>query len=76
MVFHPAEEPMLQGALSTDEPATGIRIDRARVRLLNAVAAIGFLDFRRGHPPEQAWCGRTLAQDLAWTDAALQRVGL
>jgi aminoglycoside phosphotransferase (APT) family kinase protein len=76
MVFHSAEEPMLQGALSTYEPATGIRIDRERVRLLNAVAAIGFLAFRRGHPPEETWCGRTLAQDLAWTDAALQRVGL
>ena len=35
MVFHSAEEPMLEGALSTYEPATGIRIDRDRVWLLN-----------------------------------------
>lgn len=76
MVFPPAEEPMLEGALSTYEPATGISIDRDRVRLLNAIAAIGFLAFRRGHLPREAWCGRTLAQDLAWTGAALQRVGL
>lgn len=71
-----ADAPMLEGALSTYEPATGIRIDRDRVWLLNAVAAIGFLAFRRGHLPEEAWCGRTLAQDLAWTSAALQRAGL
>lgn len=71
-----ADAPMLEGALSTYEPATGIRIDRDRVWLLNAIAAIGFLAFRRGHPPEEAWCGRTLAQDLTWTSAALQRVGL
>ncbi len=76
LVFHSAEEPMLEGALSTYEPATGIRIDRDRVRLLNAIAAIGFLAFRWGHPPAEAWCGRTLAQDLAWTGAALERVGL
>ena len=76
MVFPPAEEPMLEGALATYEPAAGIEIDRDRVRLLNAVAAIGFLAFRRGHLPEEVWCGRTLAQDLAWTDAALERVGL
>jgi aminoglycoside phosphotransferase (APT) family kinase protein len=76
MVFPSAAEPMLEGALSTYEPATGIRIDRDRVHLLNAVAAVGFLAFRHGHLPEEAWCGRTLAQDLTWTGAALRRVGL
>ena len=76
MVFALAEEPMLEGTLATYESATGIKIDRDRARLLNAVAAIGFLAFRHGHPPEEAWCGRTLAQDLAWTSAALERVGL
>ncbi len=76
MVFPPAKEPMLEGALATYESATGITIDRDRVRLLNAVSAIGFLAFRHGHPPEETWCGRTLAQDLAWTNAALERVGL
>jgi aminoglycoside phosphotransferase (APT) family kinase protein len=76
MVFATAEEPMLEGALATYEPATGISIDRERVRLLNAVAAIGFLAFRHGHQPQEAWCGRTLAQDLAWTNAALARAGL
>jgi aminoglycoside phosphotransferase (APT) family kinase protein len=76
MIFPPARESMLQGALATYESATGIKIDRDRVRLLNAIAAIGFLAFRRGQPPEEAWCGRTLDQDLAWTTAALAGVGL
>jgi aminoglycoside phosphotransferase (APT) family kinase protein len=76
LVFQQQEEPMLEGAVSAYELATGMKIDRNRVRLLNAVAAIGFLGFRFGHPPEQAWCGRTLQQDLAWTDAALVAAGL
>jgi aminoglycoside phosphotransferase (APT) family kinase protein len=76
MVFQQREEPMLEGALAAYEPATGTKIDRDRVLLLNAVAAIGFLGFRYGHPPEEAWCGRTLEEDLAWTHAALVRVGL
>jgi aminoglycoside phosphotransferase (APT) family kinase protein len=76
MIFQTAEEPMLDGALSVYEPVTGIRIDRERIRLFNAVAAIGFLAFRHGHPPEEAWCGRTLAEDLAWTEGALRLIGL
>jgi aminoglycoside phosphotransferase (APT) family kinase protein len=76
MIFQTAAEPMLDGALASYETATGIRINRHRVRLLNAVAAIGFLAFRHRHPPEEAWCGRTLAEDLAWTDAALRLIGL
>jgi aminoglycoside phosphotransferase (APT) family kinase protein len=76
MIFQTAEEPMLEGALSVYEPATGIRINRERLRLFNAVSAIGFLAFRHGHPPEEAWCGRTLAEDIAWTDGALRSIGL
>jgi hypothetical protein len=58
------------------ESTTRIRIDRERVQLLNAMAAIGFLAFRHGHAPEEKWCGRTLAEDLAWTHAALGAIGL
>ncbi|HTC50424.1 MAG TPA: aminoglycoside phosphotransferase family protein [Steroidobacteraceae bacterium] len=76
MVFSSAETPMLEGARASYESELGIRIDRDRVRLLNAVAAIGFLAFRHGHLPEEAWCGRTLTQDLAWTNDALERVGI
>jgi aminoglycoside phosphotransferase (APT) family kinase protein len=76
MAFPSAKEPMLEGARVTYESATGVEIDRDRVRLLNAVAAIGFLAFRHGHSPDETWCGRTLAQDLAWTKDALERVGI
>lgn len=76
MVFQQHEEPVLEGALSAYEPATGMKIDRDRVLLLNAVAAIGFLGFRYGHPPEEVWCGRTLDQDLAWAHEALAFAGL
>src|SRR5665213_531659 len=76
MIFPTDKEPRLEGARATYESTTGVKIDRDRVRLLNAVAAIGFLAFRRGHLPDEPWCGRTLAQDLAWTDDALKRVGI
>ena len=76
LIFQTAEEPMLDGALAVYEPATGIRIDRERVRLFNAVSAIGFLASRHGHAADEAWCGRTLAEDLAWTDAALRLIRL
>jgi hypothetical protein len=76
MMFCTTEEPMLDGAIVAYERATGVRIDPARVRLLNAIAAIGFLAFRNGHPSEEEWCGRTLAGDLAWTNAALKAAGL
>jgi Phosphotransferase enzyme family len=76
MMFCTTEEPMLDGAIVGYERATGVRIERARVRLLNAIAAVGFLAFRKGHSPEEDWCGRTLAGDIAWTNAALKAAGL
>ena len=76
MVFQQDEEPMLDGALAAYESAMGTGLDHERILLLNAVAAIGFLAFRHGHLPEEACCGRTLVQDLAWTHAALFRAGL
>jgi hypothetical protein len=76
MIFCTMEEPMLDGAIVAYERATGVRIDPARVRLLNSVAAIGFLAFRNGHSADEAWCGRTLAGDIAWTSAALKAAGL
>lgn len=66
---------LLDGAVEAYEPLTGVRIDRDRVRLLNATAAIAFLAFRFGHAPEEDWCGRTLAQDLAWATGALDAAG-
>lgn len=69
-------EEELDGALEAYEPATGVRIDRGRVRLCNAASAICFLAFRRGVPPEERSCGRTLAEDLRWTRTALANIGI
>jgi aminoglycoside phosphotransferase (APT) family kinase protein len=69
-------EDELDGALEAYEPATGVRIDRGRVRLCNAACAICFLAFRRGVPPEERSCGRTLAEDLRWVRIALSKVGI
>lgn len=69
-------EDELDGALEVYEPATGMRIDRERVRLYNAACAICFLAFRRGLPPEARSCGRTLAEDLGWVRAALSGIGI
>jgi hypothetical protein len=76
LILHPGGAAMLEGALASYEPLTGVAIDLDRVRLLHAASAIGFLAHRSGHPPDEPWCGRTLAEDLAWTDGALLALGL
>lgn len=78
MSLHCADgsEPLLEAAATTYEKLSGSAIDRDRVRLLNAIEAIGFLGFRYGHPPEEEWCGRTLAQDLDWANRALTAAGI
>jgi hypothetical protein len=43
---------------------------------LRAIEAIGFLGFRYGHAADEKWCGRTLAEDVEWTDTALRSVGV
>ena len=76
LIFDTATEGLLEGAIAAYEPLTGLRIDREAVRLLNAACAIGFLAFRDGHDADEPWCGRTLAEDLAWTDFAMSRVSV
>jgi aminoglycoside phosphotransferase (APT) family kinase protein len=78
MSLHCADgsEPLLEAAAGVYEELTGAAIHRGRVLLLNATEAIGFLGFRFGHAPEEEWCGRTLAQDLAWADKALRTAGI
>jgi Ser/Thr protein kinase RdoA (MazF antagonist) len=76
LVFEGGHAAMLDGALAVYEAATGVRLDRDRIRLYHAACAICFLAFRAGHAPEEPWCGRTLAEDLAWTDGALAAIGL
>lgn len=73
LVFEAGLDEPLEAALAVYEPATGVRIDRARVLLENAGCALSFLADRRGHPPEARPCGRTLAEDLRWVRGALAR---
>jgi hypothetical protein len=69
-----AHDAMLEGALAVYEPALGRTLSRQRIWLYNAVCAFSYLAFRRGVPAEQNWCGRTLAEDLAWVRGALDRL--
>ena len=66
LAFDLGRSRLLDAALETYGEASGRVIDRGRVMLLNAASAICFLAFRCGVAPEQNWCGRTLAEDLAW----------
>lgn len=74
LVFDHDDETMFDAAVASYEPAAGRRIDRGRVRLYNAVSAICYLAFRQGVPAETRHCGRTLAEDLAWTRKAVAAV--
>jgi aminoglycoside phosphotransferase (APT) family kinase protein len=71
-----ALDQVLEGALAVYEPLVGVALSRARIRLYNAASAVGFLASRDGHAPDENWCGRTLSEDLAWTEYALSRVGV
>ena len=75
LIFDTRGDDMLEAALEVYEPALGVRLDRARIRRLNAACAISFLAFRCGTPPEARSCGRTLAEDLDWVRHALQGMG-
>ena len=68
----PAEE-LYAAAVEVYELGAGVRIDRARVALYNAVCCFSFLG-TRPDDPDARWCGRTLAEDLDWAKRALDRV--
>jgi hypothetical protein len=74
LLFDVGRDDMLDAALAVYEPGVGRRIDRSRVQLYNAACAISYVAFRSGVPPEQEWCGRTLAGDLAWARDAMARL--
>jgi aminoglycoside phosphotransferase (APT) family kinase protein len=76
LLFDVEHEALLEAALAVYEPAVGRRLSRQHIALYNAACAVGFLANRDGVAPEERWCGRTLAEDLAWTRAALGRVGM
>jgi hypothetical protein len=73
LLFDDERDDMLEAALAVYEPMVSRRLSRARIALANAASAASFLAFRDGVAPDEAWCGRTLAQDLAWTRAAIDR---
>jgi hypothetical protein len=74
LIFHHEHDEALEAALAVYEPALGRTLSRDRIRLYNAACAIGFLAFRRGVPPDERSCGRTLAEDVAWVRGALARL--
>ncbi|MCB9673745.1 MAG: aminoglycoside phosphotransferase family protein [Alphaproteobacteria bacterium] len=67
-------QPLLDAALAIYEPATGAVIQMPRLHVENAACAVSFLAYRQETPPGERSCGRTLAEDLAWTRTALARV--
>jgi hypothetical protein len=64
---------MLDAAASVYEAAVGYAIQRGRVRLYNAACAVSFLAYRAGIQPDVRWCGRTLADDLRWSEHAITK---
>jgi aminoglycoside phosphotransferase (APT) family kinase protein len=73
LLFDVGRDDLLDAALAVYEPAVGRTLSRARIALYNAASAASFLAFRDGTSPEEACCGRTLAQDLGWMRAAIDR---
>lgn len=74
LLFDRETTAMLDAALAVYEPAVGRTLSRARIRLYNAVCAISYLASRDGVPADRRWCGRTLAEDLAWVRLAIARL--
>jgi aminoglycoside phosphotransferase (APT) family kinase protein len=63
-------------ALKSYGHATGVMLERRTIFLHNALSACCYLANRLGQPADEPWCGRTLAEDMAWCDEALRRVGI
>jgi aminoglycoside phosphotransferase (APT) family kinase protein len=76
LVFDADHHPLFDATVAVYEERTGLHVSRARVFLHHAAMAVTYLAFRRGHAPEESWCGRTLAEDLRWTRTAIARIGV
>jgi aminoglycoside phosphotransferase (APT) family kinase protein len=74
LVFASNRYELFDSASSGYERIVGRPIRRDRVFLYNAACAITFLAFRAGVRAAERWCGRTLAEDLQWSDHAIARV--
>jgi hypothetical protein len=64
---------LLEAAIDAYEPATGRHLHRGRILLYNAACAVGFLAYRAGTRPDKVSCGRTLAEDLRWSNHVVPR---
>ncbi len=75
LVFAAVPDALLDAAMAAYRGATGIALDRHRVLVRNALAAVAYLADRAGHGADEVVAGRTLAGDLRWTAWALDRCG-
>jgi hypothetical protein len=73
LLFDVERDEILEAALAAYEPVVGRKLSRERIRVYNAVCSASYLAFRDGVPPDEKWCGRTLAEDLRWIRVALAR---
>lgn len=67
---------LLDRALKSYFDATGRTLETKKIYLHNALSACSYLASRVGQDANTKCCGRTLAEDSAWTDTALRRAGL
>ena len=75
LAFAAVPDALLDAAMRTYRDATGVALDRHRVLVHNALAAVGHLADRAGHGAGEVVAGRTLDGDLGWTRWALGRCG-
>jgi aminoglycoside phosphotransferase len=73
LIFDFADTNLLTSTCQTYTAITGNELQLSRILLHNAVSACCYLAYRAGIPADTRWCGRTLAEDLAWTTQALER---
>jgi hypothetical protein len=73
LIFDIDHYELFDAASSVYEGVVGHAIRRDRVLLYNAACAISYLAFRAGIAPEERWCGRTLAEDLRWSEHAIEK---
>ena len=75
LTFGAVQDSLLDETILAYCGATGVALDRNRVLLSNAAAAVSHLADRAGFGEDEVIGGRTLAGDLRWTRWALDRAG-
>lgn len=74
LVFDFDRHEVLEAATSVYEATVGYAIRRERVLLYNAACALSYLAYRAGTEPGERSCGRTLEEDLRWSQHAIAKV--